>query len=244
MGGHETRQASNQRDRRRRVAEIMASAARGEGDAVVALYMEFGGPIAAAMRRHLDDLGAHHVAADDLQGLVLDACIELCLRAGSWSPGGGALPWVWASRRLRMLASGFVGQWADELDEASASRCSRAAVGVDDEPRWESGDADLDGQGDDDEIETLRSLAARRGDARLLCEALATIASERNQRILLAYRLQASLGDPSPAITTGRRFGMQPAAVRQVVKRTSDKLAALIVNEPRFAPLADLALVA
>jgi hypothetical protein len=71
-------------------------------------------------------------------------------------------------------------------------------------------------------------MARDRKDVERYVEALTSAStSERNQRILLAYRLQASLGDRSPAITVGRRFGMTPAAVRQVVKRTSDRLGVL-----------------
>ena len=57
-------------------------------------------------------------------------------------------------------------------------------------------------------------------------------------------RLQASLGDPAPAVTVGRTFGLRPDAVRQVVKRTRDALGRLAADEHRFAPLAAIPLVA
>lgn len=73
-------------------------------------------------------------------------------------------------------------------------------------------------------------------------KATCSITSERNQETLLAYRLQATRGDPSPATTTGRRFGMTPPAVRQVVKRTRDRLRNSSRASPRYASLAGLPL--
>ena len=195
-----------------RLAELMAQAGAGVQTAPISLYEEFGLFVTRAMRRHLSDLGVRDVDADELHGLVMDACYELADRARSWRPDGGALPWVWAERRLRMLASRFVGQWSDPLDDSHHELPAA--------PLRDARPAD-----DPDELELLGRLARERPDVGRYAEALSTAAtSERNQRVLLAYRLQASLGDRSPAITVGRRFEMTPAAVRQVVKRTSDRL--------------------
>jgi len=197
---------------RNRLAQVMAKAAVGNDTAAIALYQEFGLSIARSMRRHLADFGVRDIDPDDLHGLTMDACFVLYDHAGGWSPDGGALPWVWAERRLRTLVSGYIGQWSDTLDDAV-----HALAAPPDVP-----DAD-----DPDELELLHHLAATRPDVARYADALATSAtSERNQRVLLAYRLQSSLGDRSPAITIGRRFDMTPAAVRQAVKRTGDRLAA------------------
>jgi hypothetical protein len=201
---------------RERLAEVMEMAAAGVETAPIALYQEFGLHIARALRRHLAALGVRDVAADDLHGLTMDACFELATHARAWNPAGGALPWVWAERRLRQVASGYVGQWSDAFDERIHDRAGESTA----EPPAAPGDPD--------ELDLLRSLAARRPDVDTYAGALAAAAtSERNQRVLLAYRLQASLGDPSPANTVGARFGMKPATVRQVVKRTGDRLAQL-----------------
>lgn len=194
-----------------RLAQVMARAAAGVQTAAIALYDEFGPAIARSMRRHLSDLGLRDVDADDVGGLTMDACFVLYDHAGSWSPTGGALPWVWAERRLRQLASAFVGQWSDSLDESVLEVPAPPLAGCSDDP---------------DELELLVKMAGRHPAVAGYAEALASAAtSERNQRVLLAYRLQSSLGDRSPAVTIGRRFDMTPAAVRQVVKRTSDRLA-------------------
>ncbi len=198
---------------RDRLENVMATAAAGVATAAIILYQEFGLAIARSLRRHLVDFGVRDIDADDLHGLTMDACFVLYDHASGWSPNGGALPWVWAERRLRNLVSGYVGQWADELDDAVHA----VAAAPPDVP-----DAD-----DPDEFELLHHLAAKRHDVARYADALATSAtSERNQRVLLAYRLQSSLGDRSPAVTIGRRFDMTPAAVRQAVKRTGDRLAA------------------
>jgi hypothetical protein len=57
-------------------------------------------------------------------------------------------------------------------------------------------------------------------------------------------RLQASLGDPAPAVTVGRSFGLRPDAVRQVVKRTRDAIGHLAAEDPKYASLAAIPLVA
>lgn len=211
---------------RERLAEVMAEAAAGELLAPLWLYQEFGQPVMRALRSHLSALGQTVVNPDDLHGLTMDACMFLADHASAWRPDGGALPWVWAERQLRKLASDFVGQWTDELDETLHDLSGREPAGGD-EP---------------EELELLQQIAHNKPTAGLLAEALTAITSERNQRILLAYRMQASLGDPSPAHTTGQRFGMTPPAVRQCVKRTRDRLRHLIDAEPRYADLVGLPL--
>lgn len=198
-----------------RLTDVMAQAAAGVPTAPIALYQEFGLAVARAMRRHLADLGVRRVDHDELQGLTIDACLVLADHAGGWRPDGGALPWVWAERRLRQLAVGHVGQWSDPLDDTLL-----------DLPAQEYGEGH---DTDPDELELLHRLARERDDVAAYASALDRAAtSTRNQQVLLAYRLQASLGDHAPAHTVGRRFAMQPAAVRQVVKRTSDRLAAVL----------------
>lgn len=70
-----------------------------------------------SLRSHLRALGQTVVDPDDLHRLTMDACMELADLAAGWRRDGGALPWVWAERLLRRLASDFVGQWSVQLDE-------------------------------------------------------------------------------------------------------------------------------
>lgn len=200
---------------RQRLVQVMALAASGVETAAVLLYQEFGLQVARSLRRHLGDFGVRDIDADDLHGLTMDACFVLYDHARSWSPTGGALPWIWADRRMRQLVSSHVGQWSDPIDEEHQALPAApvAAPWSSDEP---------------DELELLRVMAKSRRDVATYVDALdAAATSSRNKEVLVAYRLQASLGDRSPAVTIGRRFEMTPAAVRQVVKRTSDRLDAI-----------------
>src|SRR5438132_11248909 len=100
----------------------MALMAAGDQAAIFMLYGEFGAPLAGLARRELRRMGVERVDPDELDGLVMDACLALFDSAGSWDPDGGALPWNWARQKLAALASGFVGQHADSLDEGDGGR--------------------------------------------------------------------------------------------------------------------------
>ncbi|HET7487019.1 MAG TPA: hypothetical protein VFJ85_03765 [Acidimicrobiales bacterium] len=206
---------------------MMEMMAAGDMAAVFLLVAEFGDQIAMVLRRHLRDLGVADPRPDDLQGLVVDAGLALQERAGAWRADGGALPWTWADRRLRALASAHVGVRAGELPPDVAGPEAGPAPPV-----------------EADEVEVLHALARERPDCRLLLQALDSVASPRNQSILLSVKVQAALGDPSPSVTVARQHGLRPDAVRQVVKRALDKLRGLAAGDDRFAPLADLALLA
>ena len=89
----------------------------------------------------------------------------------------------------------------------------------------------------------LAALAGARDDCRLLVEALDRLPA-RSRAILLELRLQACLGDPSPSHTVADDHGLRPDHVRQLAKRARERLRALAAADPRFAVLADMALVA
>jgi hypothetical protein len=210
---------------------VMSRLAAGDRAAVFTLYAQFGGVIAGVLRRELSRLGRYGVPADDLDGLVIDACLEVASLARSWDPARGAAPWTWAQRRLTRLASGYVGIHADPLPEGIST--------------WLDGGAGAGSSRPDPEpVGLLERLAARHPQCRLLLDALDRVSTPRNREILLEVRLQASLGDPAPAVTVGRSFGLRPDAVRQVVKRTRDAIGRLAAEEPRFAALAAIPLVA
>ncbi|HMQ25139.1 MAG TPA: hypothetical protein PKA98_04060 [Acidimicrobiales bacterium] len=105
--------------RQAEVAALMARLADGDTDAVFDLYEAFGAPLAAVMRRHLAAVGVTAAPREDVDGLVIDACLELFECSRAWRPDGGALPWNWAASRLRALAARYVGIHADELDDAA-----------------------------------------------------------------------------------------------------------------------------
>jgi hypothetical protein len=218
-----------EQERFERVVVLMHRMAQGDRAAMFSLADEFGGSIVAAVRSHLRELGVDRVDREELDGLAIDAVEVLYDLARSWRPEGGALPWVWASHRIRAVASRHVGQHADQLDEQVVADRPAPAVAASDEP---------------DEVALLEGLAALLPEVALLREALARVTTPRNQAILLALRVQEVLGDPAPAATIGRAYGLRPDAVRQIKRRTLRGLRALASDEPRFLPLADLALLA
>ncbi|MEA3019355.1 MAG: hypothetical protein QOI47_879 [Actinomycetota bacterium] len=221
--------AESQRVRTERLRVVMAAMAAGDRGATFDLYAEFGGSVRATVRRLLRRLGLDSVPQEELDGLVIDACLELQSCAGSWDPDGGALPWVWAERRLLAVVSRWVGQHADALDEREEviDLLVASAAGPGHEPSA---------------IDLLAGMD--HPTCILLREALAAVATRRDQAILLEVGLQRSLGDASPAVTIGPEVGLRPDAVRQVLRRVRQRLSALAATEPRYAPLVDLALLA
>jgi hypothetical protein len=210
-----------------RLVAIMAGVAERDRAAVVMLYTEFGDVIAGVMRRHLGRLRVTGVDPDELHGLVLDACLELYDCGGAWRPDAGVAPWTWAERRLAGVASSWVGQHADELDDRSThlpaprARSGREAEALD----------VLDGAGDP----MCRLLRRAFDDAGV---------SARDRSLLLEMQLQRSLGDPSPAETVASLHDLSAAAVRQAVKRAKDRLRRLVSTSPHYEPLRDIVLLA
>ena len=231
-GSSQSERLSAAAARRDRLTTLMRAMAHGQHAAIFLLATEFGPQIGATMRRHLRRIGLEGVDAAELDGLVIDACIELSRVASGWDPDGGALPWTWAERRLRALAAAYVGIHADALDTERHEHLAATA---------EAGTGD---PSDPDVLEVLDQLASRRPECALVSEALGRVANARNRGIVLDVRVQSALGDPSPATTVGRDVGLQPEAVRQVVHRTRRALRHLVDQEPRFAPVAATMLVA
>lgn len=93
-------------------------------------------------------------------------------------------------------------------------------------------------------LAVLEGLADRHPAVALLAEALAVVGSDRDQELLLAYVVQQQAGDPSPAVTLSLLTGRSPDAVRQAVSRVRRSLRQLVADDPRYAVLEGLPLVA
>lgn len=212
------------------VESIMARLAAGDTAAVFTLSEHHGHRVAGVVRRQLRRCGFHDVSREDLQSLVIDACMELLAVAPAWRPGG-ALPWWWAEGRIRSLVNRWVGVHADPLDDhwsdsdsggEPVAACTEASIAetfarlVDEHP--------LVG------LVAEAARAARLDDTVLVC--------------LLDYRIQQDQGDPSPAHTLADRYGVSPDALRQRVSRGRRRLRRVVDTDPRFAPLVDFELVA
>jgi DNA-directed RNA polymerase specialized sigma24 family protein len=213
-----------------RLEALMARMAAGDESALYQLYQDFGDCIGRMLRSEFRRLGVERVDPAEIDGLTLDACIDLFARAGSWDPTRGVTPWTWAQFRLRALVVAHVGQFADALPEEGPAQAAAP-------PLTEGAGADAD------PVSTLRSLAGSRPVLRLLQEGLDRVSPPAQQAILLEVKVQAALGDPSPAVTVGQMTGVRPDTIRQTVKRVLDRLRHLATADPRFAPLADLPLL-
>lgn len=234
-GGATTAEGDAARSDREVVAELMGRMAAGDNSAVFELYERFGARLAAVMRRHLAVVGVPAAPREDVDGLVIDACFELLACSGAWRADGGAMPWTWAAARLRGLAARHVGMHADVLD-AGGAEAGADGEAAGDGPAW-SGD-------EGSAREVLAGVVDHHELAALLVDGLAQVGSPRDQAILLELRLQAELGDPSPSHTVAAGIGASPDAVRQVSSRLRRRLRHLAESDERFAPLADLPLVA
>jgi hypothetical protein len=213
------------------LVEVMGAMAAGDRAAVFVLYEEFGGMIGAGLRRELRAMGIDGVRSDELDGLVIDACFELNDCAGAWRATGGALPWTWAARRLRHVVARHIGLHADTLDDEHLAVPATAEGGA------------PSGVSEPEEATVLAALAVIDDECALLHEALATVATDRDRALVLELKVQAGLGDPSPAVTVANRNSMRPDAVRQAVKRTLDRIRDLARTDEHFAGLADLAIL-
>jgi len=212
------------------VEALMARLAGGDAAAVFALAEHHGARIAGVVRRHLRACGVEATTPEEVQGLVLDACMELRTVAPAWRPGG-ALPWWWAERRIRVLVARWVGVHADPLDERGEGAAVPEPPPA---PSREGSLADAFARlvEEDPRVRLVAEAArvARVDDVALLC--------------LLDYRVQQDQGDPSPAHTLAPRYGVSPEALRQRISRGRRRLREVVRTDPRFAALADFELVA
>jgi hypothetical protein len=217
--------------RMQRLEDLMAAMAAGDTAAIFALRGEYGGSIGAAVRDAVRRRGTV-CGREEIESLVVDVCLMLFETAASWSPEGGALPWTWAKRRIGNLVDRHLGQFADPLDEQRDDRVvggsTDATVSSDDPPV----------------LEVLDRVSRAHAGARLLQEALGTVATARDRELFLELRIQELLGDRSPAVTVGALLGLNPEAVRQQHRRVRLRLRLLAESDARFAELAVLPLVA
>jgi hypothetical protein len=212
------------------VESIMARLAAGDTAAVFTLCEHHGHRVAGVVRRQLRRCGIDDISRDELQSLVIDACLELLDVASSWRPGG-ALPWWWAEGRIKCVVNRWVGIHADPLDDhlGHADRADEVAA-----PATEASIADTFARLVHAEplvgLVAEAARAAKLDDVTLVC--------------VLDYCIQQDQGDPSPAHTLAGRYGISPEALRQRVSRSRRRLRRVVQTDPRFAALADFELVA
>ena len=208
----------------------MARLVEGDPAAVFTLAEHHGHRVAGVVRRQLRRCGVDDIGVDDLQSLVIDACLELRDVAGAWRPGG-ALPWWWAEGRIRAVVNGWVGVHADSLDD-----------------HWavvEEGDVEHARSVEDSVAETFARLVREVPLVGLVAEAARAAKVDDVALVcILDYCIQQDQGDPSPAHTLAERYGVSPETLRQRICRSRRRLRQVVETDPRFAPLADFTLVA
>ena len=208
----------------------MARLVEGDTAAVFTLVEHHGHRVAGVVRRQLARCGVDQISRDDLQALVLDACMELRHVAGAWRPGG-ALPWWWAEGRIRALVTSWVGVHADALEDYWA------AVEEPDSAPAASVEASV--------AETFARLVEEVPLVGLVAEAARAARIDDVALVcILDYCVQQDQGDPSPAHTLAERYGVSPDTLRQRISRGRRRLRHVVATDPRFAALADFALVA
>jgi hypothetical protein len=203
---------------------VMARLAGGDRSATVDLATAFADDLRRVVRSAAMSAG-HRPAADDVDDLVWCAAEVIAAVAGAWRPDG-APPWRYAYPRIAAAVRSNLGPVADSMDAGSRR------------PEPELAPAPV--APDPDVLEVLAGLVARVPVCALLEEALPA----DSLRLLLDYRVQQSMGDPSPAHTLAADYGLAPAAVRKRISRTCARLRTLATTDHRFAALSDLPLVA
>ena len=210
------------------VNQVMFAIAAGCEQAIFELH-QLAEPYLARMARAEARRAGVRLGDDDVFGVTLDAAIELGRMARSWSPDG-ALPWVWARKRIHGLVHRQIGQLARELDD-EVLLAERREAPVRHVPMEEP-------------VAALRRLAEHHAGARELQERLERLVSPRDASIYLTFQVERDGGNRSPAVTVAVDHDLQPAAVRKVVQRVGERLAADEVRDAGASVAGDESLVA
>jgi DNA-directed RNA polymerase specialized sigma24 family protein len=109
----------------------------------------------------------------------------------------------------------------------------------------QGGYAGLDGGGARPLCRALAGLSATDDRCRLLDDAFDRAAvSPLDREVCLQYAAEQHTGNRSPATTVGAMFSLKEPTVRQRVRRSRERLRRLAAADTRFAPLAQLPLLA
>jgi hypothetical protein len=218
-------------ERRGRLERVMAGIAAGDRAMVVGLAVEFDAELRSSLVAIARAEGLPRPRGRVLDSLVFAAAEAIEPVAGGWRADGGALPWVWARRRLVLVLR----------DEAGPPVTLR---GLAPPPEADVHDAGVSWTAEEpDAVVVLARAAVTRPEAALVRAALDLALPRADHELFHRYAQQLADGDPSPAVTVGREVARSPAAVRQAAHRGRTRLRRLALADRRFEPLLRLPLL-
>ena len=190
---------------RSRLTQLMLAMAAGDKTAFGSFRTEFDYALVGEARARANELG-HYVDEAAVASLATDFALEIEHCAGGWRPGA-SLPWVWARSRLRFVARRELncGGGPEPIDGASPEWCRATEDG--------------------DVLDLLHRLATQHAEVGELLARLETSGVSRDKQLVwLEFEQQQAQGDPSPAQTVARLYGLNPANVRQIVRRVRTRV--------------------
>lgn len=208
--------------KRKQLDELMTRINAGDQSAMWVLVREFDDELSKTVRYHLRRLGRTDLLNDSdfVSGIAMDIGL-IFLGTKAWEPGG-ALPWVWARLAIAQLVGASAGHRAVEIEDHHLE-----AV-----PSYNAGSVEAD--------VGLDELAEQDEVVKKLCQALALVGSDRDQKVHIDYRIQIADGDPSPSHTVAESHGLSPTNVRQIDRRIRVKIKRLAAQEASYSVLEDL----
>lgn len=217
------------KDKRAHLETLMARMAERDIAAMVTLQMDFASSLRGTVVAVLRDLHRTDVQRDpdEMNGLVQLAALVIYDNASAWR-ADGALPWNWAYRAIRARVVATIGHPLAGSEEDLDSEAN--AVGP------ASGSADLG-------VEELTHLSQHDERVALLLELFYEELPPRSVHIVLEYLLLQRDGCADSSSTVAAMFDTTPDNVRQIKSRSLKKLRPALAT-PRYAPLADLPLLA
>jgi len=221
--------------------KCMEGMAAGDPAFLFTFHERFGEKIGWVVRDMVRGMGRLDILrnADEIDGLVIDACEVVFIRSAGWHPGG-ARPWNWAAKAIRSRVAGVIGHRLVEFDDRGDDTCeltpATGSTGIEGEANGmqaEAADLTLD-------TGTIAEMLSADPRASLLDRAIRSVGRERNQMICWQYSVQKALGDPSPAVTVAGMFGLKPGNVRQIHHRQKVKVEALVNSDDQFQSLREI----
>ncbi len=225
----------------------MQGMAAGDAAFLFMFHERFATKLTWIVRDMVKSMGRLDIATDpdEIDGLVIDACEVIFERAAGWR-SGGALPWNWASRAIRSRVAAGIGHRLVEFDDQhdGDDTISHAPIleagGVEGEASSRAaGAADLT-LDTDPLVAEIAALVRADPRAGLLDRAMRAVGGERNRRICWQYGIQKALGDPSPAVTVGHMFDLEPGNIRQIFRRHRAKVLELVRSDDAFEQLREI----